>query len=52
MLASWKESFDQPRQHIKKQNIILPIKFHLAKAMFSPVVMYGYENWNTKKAEH
>ena len=51
MLASWKESFDQPRQHIKKQNIILPIKFHLAKAMFSPVVMYGCESWIIKKAE-
>ena len=51
MLASWKESFDQPRQHIKKQSIILPIKFHLAKAMFSPVVMYGCESWIIKKAE-
>ena len=51
MLASWKESYDQPRQHIKKQNIILPIKVHLVKAMVFPVVMYGWESWTTKKAE-
>ena len=30
----------------------MPIKFHLAKAMFSPVVMYGCESWIIKKAEH
>ena len=52
MLASWKESYDQPRQHIKKQNIILPIKVHLVKAMVFPVVMYGWESWIIKKAEH
>ena len=52
MLASWKESYDQPRQHIKKQNIILPIKVHLVKAMVFPVVMYGCEeSWTVKKAE-
>ena len=51
MLASRKESYDQPRQHIKKQNIILPIKVHLVKAMVFPVVMYGCESWTIKKAE-
>ena len=27
-------------------------KVHLAKAMFFLVVMYGYESWTIKKAEH
>ena len=46
-------SYDQPRQHIKKQrDITLPTKVHLVKAMVFPVVMYGYESWTRKKAEH
>ena len=27
-------------------------KVHLVKAMVLPVVMYGYESWAIKKAEH
>ena len=49
--APWKESYDQPRQHIKK-HITLPRKVHLVKAMVFPVVMYGCETWTIKKAEH
>ena len=30
----------------------LSTKVHLVKAMVFPVVMYGYESWTTKKAEH
>jgi len=30
----------------------MPIKVHLVKVMVFPVVMYGYENWTIKKAEH
>ena len=30
----------------------MPTKFLLVKAMVFPVVMYGCENWTTKKAEH
>ena len=52
MLAPWKESYDQHRQHIKKQDITLPTKVHLVKAMVFPVVIYGYESWTIKKAEH
>ena len=49
----WKESYDQPRQHIKKQrDITLSTKVRLAKAMVFPVVMYGCENCTIKKAEH
>ena len=29
----------------------MPTKFHLVKAMVFPVVMYGCESWNIKKAE-
>ena len=52
MLTPWKESHDQPRQHIKNRDITLPTKVHLIKAMVFPVVMYGYESWTIKKAEH
>ena len=51
MLAPWKKSYDQPRQHIKKQRLTLPTKIHLVKAMVFPVVMYGCESWTIKKAE-
>ena len=37
---------------LKTRNITLPTKFRLVKAMVFPVVMYGYENWTIKKAEH
>ena len=52
MLAPWKKSDDQPRQHIKKQDITLPTKVRLVKAMVFPVVMYGCQSWTIKKAEH
>ena len=38
-LTPWKESYDQPRQHNKKQRITLSTKVHLVKAMVFPVVM-------------
>ena len=51
MLAPWKESYDQPRQHIEKQRHYFANKVHLFKAMVFPVVMYGCESWTIKKAE-
>ena len=42
MLVPWKKSYDQPREHIKKQRHFSD-KVHLAKAMVFPVVMYGCE---------
>uniref|UniRef100_A0AC11D310 Coiled-coil serine rich protein 1 n=1 Tax=Ovis aries TaxID=9940 RepID=A0AC11D310_SHEEP len=36
---------------LKSRDVILPTKVHLVKAMVSPVVMYGCENWTIKKAE-
>ena len=52
MLMPWKESHEQPRQHIKKQRYYLSTEVHLVKAMVFPVVMYGCEGWTIKKAEH
>ena len=37
---------------LKIRDIILPTKVHLVKTMVFPVVMYGYESWTVKKAEH
>ena len=36
----------------KSRNITLPTKVRLVKAMVFPVVMYGFESWSIKKAEH
>ena len=36
----------------KSRDITLPPKVRLVKAMVFPVVMYGCESWNVKKAEH
>ena len=36
----------------KSRGVTLPTKVHLVKAMVFPVVMYGCESWNVKKAEH
>ena len=36
---------------LKTTNIILLTKVHLVKSMVFPVVMYGCESWNIKKAE-
>ena len=37
---------------LKSKDITLTTKVHLVKAMVFPVVMYGYESWTIKKAEH
>ena len=37
---------------LKSQDITLLTKVHLAKATVFPVLMYGYESWTIKKAEH
>ena len=49
--SSLKESYDQPRQHMKKQRHYLSTKVHLVKAMVFPVVMYGCESWTIKEVE-
>ena len=37
---------------LNSQDITLPTKAHLVKAMVFPAVMYGCESWTMKKAEH
>ena len=37
---------------LKNRDITLLTKVHLIKATVFPVVMYGYESWTIKKAEH
>ena len=34
----------------KSRDITLPTKVRLVKAMFFPVVMYGYESWTIKES--
>ena len=45
-------SYDQLDSILKSRDITLPTKVCLVKAMVFPVVMYGYESWAIKKAEH
>ena len=46
-----KESYDQPRQHIKKQRHYLPTKVCLVNVMVFPVVMSECKSWTVKKVE-
>ena len=48
MLTPWKESYDQPRQHIKKQRHYFANK---SSSNQGYVVTYGCESWSIKKAE-
>ena len=50
-LIPWKKSYDQPRQHIKKQRHYFANKGPSSQGYGFPVVMYGYESWTIKKAE-
>ena len=36
----------------KSRDITLQTKVHLVKVMVFPAIMYGYESWTIKKAEH
>ena len=52
-LAPWKKSYDQPRQHIKKQRHYFANKGPSSQSYgFFLVVMYGCESWTIKKAKH
>ena len=51
MLTPWKESYDQPRQHIKKQKHYVANKGNKGPSSQVWMVMYGCESWTVKKAE-
>ena len=52
MLIPWKESYNQPRQHIKKQRHYFTNNCPSSQSYGFPVVMYECESWSLKKAEH
>ena len=37
---------------LRSRDITLPTKVHLVKSKVFPIVMYGFESWTIKKAEH
>ena len=51
-LTPWKENYDQPRQHIKKQRHYFANKGPSSQGYGFSGVMYGCERWTIKKAEH
>ena len=46
ILAAGKENYVKPRQNLK-----MPTKVYIVKAMVFPVVMYRCESWTIKKAK-
>ena len=44
----WKESYDQPRQHIKKQRHYFVNKGPSSQGYGFSVVVYGCESWSIK----
>ena len=52
MLTAWKKSYDHLNSILKSRDITLPTMVHLIKAMIFPVVMYRFESWTIRKAEH
>ena len=52
ILLLGKKAMTNPDSVLKSKDITLPTKVHLVKATVFLVVMYGYESWTIKKAEH
>ena len=51
-LCFLEETYDEPRQYIKKQrHYSANTAFHKVKAMLFPVATYNCESWTVKKAE-
>ena len=49
MLSPWKESYDQPRQRIKKQRHYLANKGPSSQGFVFFSSHYGWESWTIKK---
>ena len=47
----WKKSYDQPRQHFKKQRHCFVNRGPYSQCYGFSSSMYGCENWTIKKAE-
>ena len=52
MFAPSKKSYDKPRHHVKKQRHYFADKGPSIQSYGFSVVMYGWESWTVKKAEH
>ena len=52
MLALGRKVMTNLDSILKSKDINLPPKLYLVKAIIFPVVMYRYESWTRKKAEH
>ena len=52
MLTPWKESYEQPRQHIEKQRHYFVNKGPSSQGWFFQWSCMGCESWTKKKAEH
>ena len=50
--ASWKESYDKPRQHIKKQRHHLADKGPYSQGNGLSSSQVWMESWTIRKAEH
>ena len=51
-LSPWKKSYDQSRQHIKKQRYYFADKGPSSQSYVVSVVKYRCESWTMKKDEH
>ena len=51
-LLPWKKSYDQPRQHIKKQRYYFADKGPSSQSYGFSNSHYGCKSWTIKKAEH
>ena len=52
MLATWKKSYDEPRQHIKKQRYHFADKGPYNQSYGFSSSLYRCESWSIKNAEH
>ena len=52
MLAPWKKSYDQPRQHIKKQRYYFANKGPSSQGDGFSSGHGGCDSWTPKKGEH
>ena len=51
MLAPWKKSYDQSRQHFKRQKPYFAVKGISSQSYGFTVVMCGCKSWTIKKSE-